>query len=92
MPLYPRSATSQGACPNSLSFHCYHLGFVVESIKELGGASNKLKSSSTPFQDSTISRGLKSTIKKRKDIVNTKIKFHTTTLKTHKVKVKKNHF
>jgi hypothetical protein len=24
---------------NSLSFYCFHLGFVVESIKELGGVS-----------------------------------------------------
>jgi hypothetical protein len=39
MPLYPRSATSQGAYPNSLSFHCFHLGFIVEFIKKLGGAS-----------------------------------------------------
>jgi len=39
MPLYPRIATSQGAYPNSLYFRCFHLGFIVESIKEFGGAS-----------------------------------------------------
>jgi hypothetical protein len=38
-PLYPRSAMSQGVYPNSLSFRCFHVGLVVESIKELGGAS-----------------------------------------------------
>jgi hypothetical protein len=39
MPLYPRSVASWGVYYNSLSFHCFHLQFVVESIKELGGAS-----------------------------------------------------
>jgi hypothetical protein len=67
-------------CPNSLSFHCFHLGLIVESIKELGGVSNKLKSSSTPFQDTTICRGLESTVEKGRDIINTKIRFHIATL------------
>jgi hypothetical protein len=39
MPLYPRSVTSHGTYPNSSSFHCFHLRLVVESIKELRGAS-----------------------------------------------------
>jgi hypothetical protein len=29
---------NQGACPNSLSFHCFHFIFTFESIKELGSA------------------------------------------------------
>ncbi len=36
MPLYPRSVASQGACPNSLFFRCFHFKFTFESIKELG--------------------------------------------------------
>jgi hypothetical protein len=39
MPLYPQSVASQGACPNSFSFHCLHLWTCGESIKELGGVS-----------------------------------------------------
>jgi len=35
-PLYPQSAASQGACPNSLLFRCFHFILVFESIKELG--------------------------------------------------------
>ncbi len=37
-PLYPRSATSQGACPDSLLFRCFHFRLTFESIKELGSA------------------------------------------------------
>jgi hypothetical protein len=37
--LYPQSATSQGACPNSLLFCCFHLRLTFESIKEIGSAS-----------------------------------------------------
>jgi len=37
-PFYPRSVVNQGMYPNSLSFRCFHLRFVVESIKELEGA------------------------------------------------------
>jgi hypothetical protein len=43
MPLYPRSAMSQGMYPNSLSLYRFHFGHVVESIKELGGASYYLQ-------------------------------------------------
>jgi hypothetical protein len=39
MLFYPQNVVSQGVYPNSLSFRCFHLGFKVESIKELGGAS-----------------------------------------------------
>jgi len=39
MPLYPQSATSQGACLDSLLFHCFHFKLTFESIKELGSAS-----------------------------------------------------
>jgi hypothetical protein len=28
---------NQGVYPNSLSFHCFHFGLKVKSIKELGG-------------------------------------------------------
>jgi hypothetical protein len=38
-PLYPQSVTSQGACPDSLLFCCFHFKFAFESIKELGSAS-----------------------------------------------------
>jgi hypothetical protein len=38
-PLYPLSAASQRACPNSLFFCCFHLRLTFESIKELGSAS-----------------------------------------------------
>jgi RsiW-degrading membrane proteinase PrsW (M82 family) len=38
-PLYPQSATSQGACPDSLLFDCFHFKLVIESIKELGSTS-----------------------------------------------------
>jgi hypothetical protein len=34
---------SQGAHPNFFSFHCFHFGLVVESIKELDGASNMVQ-------------------------------------------------
>jgi len=34
MPLYPQSVTSQGACPNSLFFRCFHFRLTFESIKE----------------------------------------------------------
>jgi len=39
MPLYPQSDTNQGACPESLLFHCFRLRLTFESIKELGSAS-----------------------------------------------------
>jgi hypothetical protein len=42
MPLYPRSVASQGTCRNSISFHCFHLRFTFESIKELGNVSSNL--------------------------------------------------
>jgi hypothetical protein len=35
----PQSATSEGACPNSLFFCCFHLRLTFESIKEVGSAS-----------------------------------------------------
>ncbi len=35
-PFYPQSATSQGACPNSLLFRCFRLRLTFEPIKELG--------------------------------------------------------
>ncbi len=38
-PLYPQSAMSQGTCPSSLFFYCFHFRLTFESIKELGGAS-----------------------------------------------------
>jgi hypothetical protein len=38
-PFYPKSVASQEACPNSLSFHCFHLRLTFESIKEVGNAS-----------------------------------------------------
>ncbi len=38
-PLYPQSVVSQGACPNSSLFHCFHLRLTFESIKELGSTS-----------------------------------------------------
>jgi hypothetical protein len=40
MPFYPWSAASHGMCSNPFSFHCFHLGLTVESIKEFGGASS----------------------------------------------------
>jgi hypothetical protein len=43
MPLYPQSVMSQGACYNSLFFHCFHFRFTFESIKKLGSASRYLK-------------------------------------------------
>ncbi len=33
----PRNVVNQGAYTNSSSFHYFHLGLIVESIKELGG-------------------------------------------------------
>jgi hypothetical protein len=38
-PFYPRSATSQGTCLDSLPFRCSHFIFSFESIKEFGNAS-----------------------------------------------------
>jgi hypothetical protein len=43
MPLYLRSAASQGTYSNSLSFRCFHLGLVVESIREVRGVSHGIK-------------------------------------------------
>jgi hypothetical protein len=39
MPLYPQSATSQRACPDSLPFCCLHFKLTFESIKKLGSVS-----------------------------------------------------
>ncbi len=47
MPLQPQSAVSQGTCPNSLFFRCFQFRFTFESIKELGNASNRLKTIAT---------------------------------------------
>jgi len=38
MPFYSQNVASEGMCPNSLSFHCSSIGFIIESIKEFGGA------------------------------------------------------
>jgi hypothetical protein len=38
-PLYPQSATSQGACPYSLPFHYFHFKLSIEFIKEPGSMS-----------------------------------------------------
>ncbi len=38
-PIYPQSVANQGACPNSLFFHCFHFKFPFEFIKELGNVS-----------------------------------------------------
>jgi hypothetical protein len=38
-PLYPQSAMNQGACPNSLLFHCFPFKLTFESIEELGNVS-----------------------------------------------------
>jgi hypothetical protein len=38
-PFYPQSVTSQGMCPNSLFFRCFHFKLTFEYIKELGGVS-----------------------------------------------------
>ncbi len=35
---YPQSAMSEGECPNSLLFCCFHFIRTLESIKELGSA------------------------------------------------------
>jgi hypothetical protein len=35
----PQSVASQGVCPNSLLFHCFHLKLTFESIKEVGNTS-----------------------------------------------------
>jgi hypothetical protein len=40
--LLPRSVVSQGVCPNSLLFRCFHLRLTFESIKELGSASHEV--------------------------------------------------
>jgi len=39
---YPQNAASQGTCPNSLLFCCFHFKLTFESIKELGGASIRI--------------------------------------------------
>jgi hypothetical protein len=41
-PLYPRSASNQGVCLDSLPFRCFHFRFSFESIKEFGSASSEL--------------------------------------------------
>ncbi len=38
-PLYLQNVASQGACPSSLFFHCFHFRLTFESIKELGSVS-----------------------------------------------------
>jgi hypothetical protein len=38
-PLYPRSATSQGTCPDSLLFRFFHFKLTLESNKKLGNTS-----------------------------------------------------
>jgi len=38
-PFYFQNATSQGTCPNSLLFRCFHFILTFEFIKELGSAS-----------------------------------------------------
>ncbi len=43
MPLYPRSAMSQGMCLDSLLFRCFHFRFTFEFIKELGNVSFNLE-------------------------------------------------
>jgi hypothetical protein len=40
MPFYPRCGANQGAYPNFSFFHCVHLGFTFEFIKELGNVSH----------------------------------------------------
>ncbi len=40
MPLYPRSVTSQGACPNFLLFHCFHFKITFESFEEVGSVAS----------------------------------------------------
>ncbi len=42
MPFYPQNVASQGACPNSLLFCCFHFIFTFESIKELASTSNAI--------------------------------------------------
>jgi hypothetical protein len=42
MPLYSQSAASQGVCPDSLHFLCFHFRLIFESIKELGSTSQIL--------------------------------------------------
>jgi hypothetical protein len=42
-PLYPWSAVSQGLCPDSLPFHCFHFRLSFESIKEFGSALGMLR-------------------------------------------------
>jgi hypothetical protein len=48
--LPPQSATSQGACPDSLLFHYFQFGFTFESIKELGSASKGKFGLNTSFK------------------------------------------
>jgi len=36
MPLPFQIVANQGACPNSLLFHCFQFGLTFESFKELG--------------------------------------------------------
>jgi hypothetical protein len=38
-PLYPQTVVSQGTCPNSLPFQCFHFKLTLESIKELRSTS-----------------------------------------------------
>jgi hypothetical protein len=42
-PLPPQSATSQGACPDSLLFCWFPFGLTFESIKEPGGVSGSVE-------------------------------------------------
>jgi hypothetical protein len=42
-PFYPQSAANQGACPDSLLFHCFQFILTFESIKELGSTSFALR-------------------------------------------------
>jgi len=49
-PLPLQSVTSQGACPDSLFFHCFQFGLTFESIKELGSASKGKFGLNTSFK------------------------------------------
>jgi hypothetical protein len=51
MPLYPRSAMSQGACPNFLFFRCFHLKLTFESLEEVGNVSSEVLVVIAPFFD-----------------------------------------
>jgi hypothetical protein len=39
MTLYPQSVVSQGVCPNSLLFRCFHFILTFETVKEFGSVS-----------------------------------------------------